>query len=75
MGNLCLTEKKKSKIKENRDLFISLKKIKKNDIFNCYETIREYYPSSFYLNIEEFEDIFGAAISDIEPFFNMLKYQ
>lgn len=70
MGSLLHTSKPLHPM--DKDLFLSLKRNKLKDIFECIEFIDEQFPDASYLNYEQFEEIFSPLLGDPEQLFEKL---
>jgi len=70
MGALLYSSKQTNPLDKN--MFLSLKRNRLKDIFDCIEVIDDQYAAASYLAYEEFEDVFSSLLGDCEPFFEKL---
>lgn len=71
MGALLHTSKPAPAL--DKALFLSLKRNRLKDIFDCIEVLEDQYASASILSSEEFEEVFSALLGDCEPFFEKLQ--
>ena len=70
MGALLHSSKQATPL--DKTLFLSLKRNKLKDIFECIEIVDDQHADAPFLRYEDFDDVFSSLLGDTEPLFEKL---